>query len=397
MALKVTERKLRKELKEAEQRLERNRGRYGEVSWLELVPVARCLHWLGDPTSRECFREAAGLVRLTGEPEPLLMFGNYLRLAGDHEEARPHLERAYAEYKERYDLGQLLSTHFGYMLDCALLVGEDEDLEEIARGRGHDYLATRLARARRTEDARLAAQVVEEYAEDLRETRIKVGASASATSPWDFYEIALRTRAALEEKAPDPDARPLDLALWASENPPPDPPPEKERLTRDQAWDAIVEGLGRNEQAELSNTDLSGLDLSGADLDGAALAGAVLRGANLSGSSLIEANLDAADLREADLGGAALQQVVLSNANLSGVDFSKAKDGTLAYADLGGADASGANLSSLDMRYSTLTEADLSGANLSGADLSGADLRGANLNGANLEGATMEDVVKRNP
>lgn len=313
MALKVTEKKLRKDLEEAEQRLERNRGRYGKVSWLELEPVARCLQWLDEPASHERFREAAGMVRLTGGPGPLLRLGNYLKLAGDHEEARPHLERAYADYKERYDDDRLMSTDFGHMLDCALLLGEDEDLASIAREEGHDYLATSLARARLAGDARLVAEAAEAYAENLRETRVKIASSGTTTSPWDFYEIALRTRAALEDGGPGPGARPLALALWAFETPPLDPPPARERLTREQAWEAIEEGIGRNEQADLSNADLSGLDLSGADLTDAILVDADPSGADLSRAELIDANFRGAIMRGADLDGADLTGTVMED------------------------------------------------------------------------------------
>jgi len=96
--LEITEKKLRKELAEAWNRLE---SRPGRTSWLELEPVARILHWLGDPGAATYFRQAAEDRTVRADDAGwYLAIGNYYRLAGDHEQAGEWLRRAYEAFRE---------------------------------------------------------------------------------------------------------------------------------------------------------------------------------------------------------------------------------------------------------------------------------------------------------
>lgn len=394
MTLKLTEKKVRKELEDAEESLSLFPQSHSRVAG-----VARCLRWLGDPEAARRFREAAEMVRPNDNPMFLLGLGNYLRLAGEEEKSRTHLERAYATYREEF---ALRGSSEPYMLDCAVFLGRDEELQEIAQKEGHDYLDVRLARARLNSDPQLAAQVTEEYAEDLRETRVRLGGSAPTTTEWDFYEIALRLRASLEEGSPNPDeATPLELSQWAAENPPPKPPPKKVRLTRDQAWEVILEGMGRNESADLQNTDLSGLDLSEADLSDAVLLDADLSSADLTDTELIDTNFRGANMKGVKLWGAEFQETDFEGADFTGTDLSGIEmwGVEMVRANLQRADLSGAELNHTNFEEANLRGANLSGANLSNADFTGAELTGADLRGAKLdetifEGATMDDVLR---
>lgn len=91
------EKRLRQELVKARASLDRSPG-----SGRRLEPVARLLHWLGDPEAAGYFRRAAEnrvehvrrteRKRLVQDPENLLAIGNFYRLARDPEESERYLE-----------------------------------------------------------------------------------------------------------------------------------------------------------------------------------------------------------------------------------------------------------------------------------------------------------------
>jgi hypothetical protein len=100
---------------------------------------------------------------------------------------------------------------------------------------------------------------------------------------------------------------------------------------------AVLDVLGRREEARVPITyrvsfDLTETDLQGANLVGIDLAGASLVGANLQGAWLVRANLE-----KADLTGANLQQAWLSGARLTRARLTDAR--------LEGAHLSGATIS----------------------------------------------------
>jgi uncharacterized protein YjbI with pentapeptide repeats len=201
------------------------------------------------------------------------------------------------------------------------------------------------------------------------------------------------------------------------------PPPQGERLTREQVLAALASATPQH-PADLSGSDLSELDLSGVDFKRADLSRCRLVRTNFSRAQMFAvtlsdaaaseaiftgANLDVAvmyriDLRHANLRGASLFSTILTGADLSEADLTSARliavlsnaklvRATLAHANLGadpgnqsmgvmrtdatGADLSGADFTAADLRKINLTRANLTGADLTDADVTGADLTGA--------------------
>lgn len=375
----VDGKKLRNELAEARGRLAG--GYFG--SWVNLEPVARCMHWLGDPDAALFFRKAAASREpVAHRAADLLAIGNYLRLAEDSEErSREFIERAYAELAKNIHHVAAGYPGLAELLDCAFLLGKLEEAEEVDERKGAGSPVAKLARAHRNTDAALAGDAAQDILDFIRSQRVKISNTGSNLHWWDRYELSLRTKAELEGRMDDAALPAPDLLRREQEVGQPTRRreiPARKRLTRDQVANICFE---EDEEPDLHSTDLSGLDLSGLDLSGATLTGADLRGADLSETTLVETNFTGADMRGVKLAGITPQETVFAEADLSGTDLSGV--------GLAGSDFSKANLRGADLRNANLPHTDFTG-----ADLTNADLRGANLDGADLEGAKMDDVLR---
>ena len=389
--LDLDKKKLRKELAKARTRLER---RPDDPSWLELEPLARVLHWLGDPEAVGCFRRAAAdRAARADDASWYLAVGNYYRLAGDPRPTREWLERANRAIAEVTSGG---SSGFTYKTDSAYLLGRHEEVATIGERWGNGHLPmVALSRARLAGDAGLAREVVEELSTHIRRHRITLDETGSVLHSWDRLELAIQATLELEGRSVEGLA-PLELLGRVREGQDPrGEEPTRTRLTKARVMRTLD---GQEEEPDLSYADLAGMDLSGVDFTNAILMGADLGGADLSGAVFVEANLSGADLRRANLEGALLQQADLSRAKLEGADLGAVEDKNLTYANLSGTDLSGSDLSSLDLRLADLSGAKLRGANLSAAKLNGADFAAADLTGADLreaqaEHADFEDAI----
>lgn len=286
--IEIREKKLRKELVDARQRLERNSQRRGKESRTDLEQVARYLYWLEDPEAHE------NLQRVIESYDPqtpyagkLMELGNFHRMLGDQEQSRRYFERAYDILKRTLNENEEIGLQ--YPIQAAFLVGDYQEAERLAeRHRELDpdprllvrYVG-KLARARRLGDPHLADEAVAGLAEAIRRDRTKVS-STGGINLWDWYEIAQQTKVELESEA----AR---------------APKEPESRSSSGA------GYQEPEAINVSGPDLSGRDLRGDDS---------FRGANLAGANLSRANLHLQSLDEADLSGA----------NLHGADLSRGPD-----------------------------------------------------------------------
>jgi uncharacterized protein YjbI with pentapeptide repeats len=363
--LEVNEKKLRKELAEAWNRLERP----GRTSWLELEPVARILHWLGDPRAATYFRQAAEdrTVR-ADEAGWYLAIGNYYRLAGDPEKAGEWLRRAYEAFREEP------SDYSVPYVDCAYLLGEYEEAVALGERWNYEHLpAVVLSRARLEGDASLARNLVGDLADHIRRHLTSLKEKGYVLHSWDRYELAMQ---AME-----------DLGGTVKEDEPPRKAPVRRRLMKGQVQEILEES---DEDQDLTAVDRSGMDFAGEDFTNALLVDSDLRDANFSNAVFIETNMQGADLSGAILEGALLQQAILSGVNLKGVRLNLVENKNLTYADLSRTDLRDFDLSGMDLRMADLSDANLQGADLSGADLRHADLTDANLTGANLQGANLE-------
>jgi tetratricopeptide (TPR) repeat protein len=362
--LEVNEKKLRKDLAEAWNRLE---SRPGRTSWLEFEPVARILHWLGDPGAATYFRQAAEDRTVRADDAGwYLAIGNYYRLAGDHEQAGEWLRRAYDAFREES------SDNSVPYVDCAYLLGEYEEAVALGERWNAEHLpAVVLSRARLEGDASLARNLVGDLADHIRRHRISLREKGSVLHSWDRYELAMQ---ALE-----------DLGGAVSEDEPPRRAPVRRRLTKGQVLEILEDS---DEDQDLTAVNLSGMDFAGEDFTNALLVDSDLRDANFSNAVFIETNMQGADLSGTILEGALLQQAILSDASLKGVRLDLVENKNLTYVDLSKTDLRSFELRGMDLRMADLSEADLRG-----ADLSGADLRGANLEGADLEEAIMKGTI----
>ena len=390
--LEVNEKKLRRELAEAKRRLDDD-----PQYLLYTEPVGRCLRWLDDPESQELFARAAarlsedighsGVLDLKRDIYPLLTLGNYYRLAGDQARAREWYERAHSFLGPPGEI-PWATRDYTHKIMLAFLLGRDEEAVQLqgaeAFGREDPWLDAMadVSEARVSEDASLAGEAAEAVAGYIRKSRIKVGDGPFPLHPWDQYEITLRAKAELEDRADDSASpapellrRERELAKGGARRR--ETRASRRRLTREQVEDACFE---EDEEPDLHSTNLSGLDLSDLDLSGAILVDSDLRDADLSNTMLVETNFTGADMRGVKMAGTVTQDTVFEAADLSGTDLSGAR--------LAGSDFSKANL-----RGAILRDANLPHADFTEADLSAADLRGANLEEADLEEAIMKGTI----
>src|SRR5215203_3077444 len=183
--LEITEKKLRKELAEAWNRLE---SRPGRTSWLELEPVARILHWLGDPGAATYFRQVAEDRTFRADDAGwYLAIGNYYRLAGDPERAGEWLRRVYEAFREEP------SEYSVPYVDCAYLLDKYEEAVALGERWNAERLpAVVLSRARLEGDASLARNLVGDLADHIRRHRISLREQGSVLHSWDHYELAMQ-------------------------------------------------------------------------------------------------------------------------------------------------------------------------------------------------------------
>jgi tetratricopeptide (TPR) repeat protein len=182
------------ELAKARQRLERFPG-----AWVWLEQVGRCLRWLGDPEAQTYFRQGAANYKVKeGHAGDHMRRGNLHRLAGDIEAAQQDFGQAHALYAPRAYREKPNPLDVEHMIPASFLVNrDDEDAELIARLRAIDrdtdlicYPIAKLAEARRTQNAGLAAEAVAELAAMIRRDRAKIW-NTGGVLQWDWYEIAL--------------------------------------------------------------------------------------------------------------------------------------------------------------------------------------------------------------
>lgn len=190
--IRISERRLRKELAEAERESDSYPG-----AWPPLEKVARCLHWLRKPDAERYFRAAAMAYR----PRPddatgLMSVGNYHRFVGDGTVAAQYFEHARSVLKR--SLGDPYSRDVCQAIECNFLLGDYAPAEALvellqtadAEPRSRGYLVARLARARRRGDASMSIAVADDTARLIRAKRVRPS-SIAYLSLWDWYEIAL--------------------------------------------------------------------------------------------------------------------------------------------------------------------------------------------------------------
>lgn len=200
--LKPDEQAVQAELSTLRKRLERR-----PHSWVRLEGIGRCLRWLGDPEAEAYFLQAAANYKVKeGHSGDHMRRGNLHRLADDTEAAQRHFEQAHALYASRAYRENPNPLDVEHMIPASFLVGcDDEGAELIARLRAIDrdtdlicYAIARLAEARRTKSAELAADTVAELAAMIRCYRAKVWNTGDIL-PWDWYETAVETWRSLSE------------------------------------------------------------------------------------------------------------------------------------------------------------------------------------------------------
>lgn len=170
-------------------------------SWVWLEQVGRCLLWIGDPEAAAYFRQGAANYKLKeGHAGDQMRLGNLHRLAGDTGAAQRRFEQARALYAPRAYREDPNPLDVEHMIPASFLVGRDDEVAElIARLRAIDrdtdliaYPIARLAEARRTQNADLAAETVAELAAMIRRDRAKVW-NVGGVLQWDWYEITVET------------------------------------------------------------------------------------------------------------------------------------------------------------------------------------------------------------
>jgi uncharacterized protein YjbI with pentapeptide repeats len=371
----VNEKRLRKELQEANFRLQR----YPENS-LRLESVARGLYWLGEENARAYLIRVAQVAESGFNYHPMRA-GNYYRLAGEIEKANEHFEAAYREYASFQ--GQPNTMSMCSMMEAAFHLNNYQTVVSLGKRletlegphQRAGTMVARLALARLHENAELAAEVAQELENIIRKDRFITPLATGGFDYWSWYEIALQTKADLEGRSLENNA--WDIPLQNRKD------VDRRRLTLEQISEIQEQ---EDKEPDLSQTDLSHLFLQNVDLSGANFWEADLTGVDLSGALLEEVSLREAILVRANLMGAELPYCLLEGANLERADLSGA--------DLSGADLTGCNLAGTKLSGANLSEADLSNADLRGADLSGADLRGADLSEADLQGAITDGILR---
>lgn len=193
MIITISEKKVRKELAEAQARLQE----YGERR-TDLEGIGRCLHWLKDPQAVDYFRRAVQTYpnrqdKTAGE---LLNMGTLWLFAGEPAKATKQLQHAYQIATKQASTGALHG--YIHLIKTCVLLGSDAE--------AHTYVATLhargdqvpelealgiLAQARQTQQLGLAQDAVDRLATLIRRERWQLSATRAPT-PWDWYEIALR-------------------------------------------------------------------------------------------------------------------------------------------------------------------------------------------------------------
>ena len=200
--IKPDEKAVQVELSALRKRLERR-----PHSWVRLEGIGRCLRWLGDPEAQAYFRRGAANYRVKeGHAGDHMRRGNLHRLAGDVEAAQRDFEQAHLLYARRAYREKPNPLDVEHMIPASFLVGRDDEVAElIARLRAIDrdtnlvaYPIAKLAEARRTQNADLAADAVAELAVMVRRDRAKVW-NTGGVLQWDWYEIAVETWRSLSQ------------------------------------------------------------------------------------------------------------------------------------------------------------------------------------------------------
>jgi hypothetical protein len=176
-------------------------------SWVRLEGTGRCLRWLGDPEAEAYFRQGAANYKVKeGHAGDHMRRGNLHRLAGDIEAAQRDFEQAHALYASRAYREHPNPLDVAHMIPASFLVGRYGEVADlIARLRviypDTDlivYPIARLAEARRTQNADLAADAMAELAAMIRRDRAKIW-NTGGVLQWDWYEIAMDTWQSLSQ------------------------------------------------------------------------------------------------------------------------------------------------------------------------------------------------------
>lgn len=200
--LKPNEKAMRAELEKYKTRLAAR-----PTFWPCLETIGRILRWQGDPEAVSHFQKAIANYPLREDDAgDHVHLGNLYRLAGDQEGARRHFRRARDLYAERVygenvdrDPESMYPLNICQMIIPSFLIGNDEEVVDlIARLRAVwkretrllAYPIAKLAEARRSRNADLAAEAVNDIVHMIRVGRAKLWDTGSGT-PWDWYEIGL--------------------------------------------------------------------------------------------------------------------------------------------------------------------------------------------------------------
>lgn len=184
----------------------KNLERYPNA-WTYLETAGRILRYLNDPEAAEYFRKAIAHYHFhpkLGErdPDSNIQIGNLYWLSGDEEEALRYFQRArelYANNIQEYSDPAIVSMYIAHMIEACFLVKRDEEVADwIERLRVLNpsitlraYPIAKLSAARRTQDVKLAAEAVDEFARRIRRERVLVW-DTGGVSLWDWYEIAMK-------------------------------------------------------------------------------------------------------------------------------------------------------------------------------------------------------------
>lgn len=129
-----------------------------------------------------------------------MRLGNLHRLGGEAEAAQSHFEHARALYAPRAQREDPNPLDVEHMIPASFLAGRDDEVADlIACLQTIDqdteliaYSIAKLAEARRTQKASLAAEAVADLAAMIQCERAQVWNSGGVL-PWDWYEIAVET------------------------------------------------------------------------------------------------------------------------------------------------------------------------------------------------------------
>jgi hypothetical protein len=187
-------RAIQAELAKLRKRLERRPD-----SWARLEQVGRCLRWLDDPEAKDYFRQATANYKIREQdPGDHMRLGNLHRFGGEAEAAQSHFKRARALYAPRAQRQDPNPLDVEHMIPASFLTGRDDEVADlIACLQTIDqdteliaYPIAKLAEARRTQKASLAAEAVADLAAIIPRERAQVWNSGGVL-PWDWYEIAV--------------------------------------------------------------------------------------------------------------------------------------------------------------------------------------------------------------